>query len=736
MEAKNYGSKRFKMIRRDWKILTVEDDAGYQKALINSLKTLDYGNRKVDILTAQSAQEAATLFAQNNDISVILLDVVMETDDAGLRLVRSIRDGIGNNLVRIVLLTGQPGMMPLENIMAEYDIDDYWNKSELTRDHLQTIILSNLRTWDQLTQIHQARQGFQMLVESSQRISSKYDLKSYTQAILEEIMRLFKTQRGGIVCMVREPNAGLEDCLVYAAVGDFSNWCDRALPHLALDQELRRQLERSYQERCHIIDCPTSILFFSSQDVDQKEYLVVAHFDEPLESYQVDMLEVFGENINAGFRNVALNNRLSELAYYDASTGLYNKNWLVRQISELNPSEQQMAKLMLLHVEDLSYSEVLFGIDFGRNLMLRLADYFKSSFMQVVDIAIYDRDTFLALVHDTQDYTRGQLEPVLHPKVNIEGTQHTIDITASLVPLADVSGKDAVQIIGIGKSLLEQAKHDHIDFKQFAPTEYAAYQERYELLGKLRAGLFNNEIYPVLQPKVCLQDGRLIGFEALARWRDQQGVDIYPDQFIPLAETTGLIDQLDRAIIRQACQASLTLRKEGIDTCLAVNVSGVEVSRPEFSQSFQEYLVSSGVNCNGIVLEVTETQLMKEGPVAIRQLEACQEQGIRVSLDDFGAGYSSLAYLSTLPVSELKIDRQFINRMLLTEHDRQIVKMIIDLGHLLGLLVIAEGIETQEQYQALCAMGCDAGQGYLIAKPMLLEQAIRWSKERPDKDLL
>ncbi|MBM6550581.1 EAL domain-containing protein [Marinomonas ostreistagni] len=715
---------------KPWKILTVEDDQAYQKALINTLKVLNYGTREVEILKANTAQEAASMLATNQDISVILLDVVMETDDAGLRLVRSIRDGIGNSLVRIVLLTGQPGMMPLDDLMVSYDIDDYWNKSDLTHDHLQTIVLSNLRTWEQLRKTHQARQGFQMLIEASQRISNKYDLKAYTQAILEEIMRLFNTQSGGIVCMVHEPSAGLDESLVYAAVGDFMPWSNQYLNSLNIDPALRQKLQQSYQNQCHIIDCPSSVLFFSSEDVDHKEYLVVAQFDDPLLDYQIDMLEVFGENINAGFRNVALHNRLSELAYYDAVTGLHNKNWLLRQMSGLTPAERRDAKLMMLHVEELAYTEVLFGVEFGRTLMLHLAAYYKASFIKVIDIAIYERDTFMVLVHDACDYSRSELEPILHPKVHIEDGMHILGITASLVKLSDMEGRTPIDIVGVCKSLLEQAKHSHEDLKTFDVDEHDAFRERYALLGKLRLGLLENEFYPVLQPKVALQSGALLGFEVLARWRDQEGCEIYPDQFIPLAESTGLIDQLDEQITRKACQASLQLAQAGINAPLAVNVSGVEISRPEFSESFKRCLHEEHVSSQALVLEVTETQLMQEGPTALTQLQACQSLGIKVSLDDFGAGYSSLAYLSILPVSELKIDRQFINRMLQSEQDQQIVQMIIDLGHLLNLHVIAEGIETSEQYQALKDMGCDAGQGYFIARPMLLEQAINWSLDR------
>lgn len=709
------------------KILTVEDDIDYQAALLLSLQTLNYCGREVEFLSANSAQEAASVIAKHPDISLVLLDVVMEDEDSGLRLVRSVRNSLGNQLVRIILLTGQPGMMPLDDLMANYDIDDYWNKSELSHDHLQTIVLGNLRTWEHLYAMQQARHGLQMLIESSQRISSQLDLKSYTQSILNELARVFNLNKGGIVCIAHKHDESPEQALVFAAAGQFSAWANQFLGRVTPEAELLRIVQQSLSTQGHIIETPLSALYFSSDEVDQRDYVVVVKCDQPLTEFEIDLLQIFGENINAGFSNVALHNRLSELAYQDSTTGLHNKNWFLKQLDGLTLNERQNTKLLMLYVEDLSYSEVLLGVQFGRTLMTHLAAHLKACFVKAIDVVLYERDTLLLLVYDNKDYQREELEHVLHPQLNIDGAVHTIDLTGTILKLSDLPPhQSSSQVLGIAKSFLEQTKHRNVDFGVFDSTEMEGMQERYELMKKMRCALADEQIFIHLQPKIDLDNGALQGFEVLVRWRDEEGNMIPPDRFVPLAETSGLIDKLDDYVTRRACEAIKTLRTLGIEVPLSVNVAGSEISRSDFVARFEATLKEMGISTKEIEIEVTETQLIEVMRTASGCLDRLGELGVRVSIDDFGAGYSSLSYLSMLNASVLKIDRQFIARMTQSSQDQQIVKMIIELGHLLKMEVIAEGIETEEQYQVLQQLGCDAGQGYFIGRPMPLEAVHEW----------
>jgi CheY-like chemotaxis protein len=190
-----------------WKVLSVEDDRGYQASLTYGLRGLTVLGRPVELLSANSATEAAVLLANQTDIGLILLDVVMEEEDAGLRLVETIRNTLGNQTVRIVLLTGQPGVAPRARVIQEYDINEYWNKSEL-QDRLPSIVTTNLRTWQTMAELEQAHMGLQMVVEASQHLADRYDLQHFSDTVLQQIAQVIglgETGGEGILCLEHNP---------------------------------------------------------------------------------------------------------------------------------------------------------------------------------------------------------------------------------------------------------------------------------------------------------------------------------------------------------------------------------------------------------------------------------------------------------------------------------------------------------------------------------------------------
>ncbi|WP_262368618.1 EAL domain-containing protein [Marinomonas sp. IMCC 4694] len=249
---------------------------------------------------------------------------------------------------------------------------------------------------------------------------------------------------------------------------------------------------------------------------------------------------------------------------------------------------------------------------------------------------------------------------------------------------------------------------------------------RYELLKDLRHAILNAEIVAYFQPKMNLKNTTLIGFEALARWVYKDGTFVSPDQFIPLAESSGLIDKLDQQMLRQSCQAINALKKIGIQVPISVNVAGNEIVRPDYFDRFKAVLAQEGVPYDMIELEITESQFIEEKSSINKHLSLLKTLGVRINIDDFGTGYSSLAYLSTLSVSTLKIDHSFVWRMDESEQDWKILQMIIGLGNSLGLSVISEGVETERQKAQLLALGCESGQGYLFSGAMTLQDTINW----------
>jgi EAL domain-containing protein (putative c-di-GMP-specific phosphodiesterase class I)/CheY-like chemotaxis protein/GGDEF domain-containing protein len=710
------------------KVLSVEDDPDYQEALMNGLGALNYDGKQVEFLTASTASDAATVIAANPDISVIFLDVVMETDVAGLRLIRTIRDVIGNDLVRIVLLTGQPGMAPVDDLIGQYDIDDYWCKSDLTQAHLQTIVLSNLRTWEHLSDMKEARHGMQLLLAASQRIASKSDIADYTHSILEEIGLLLKISGGGIVCFFHPEEEHLEKALIVAACGEFSTHIHRYFLSVVQDSILREAVELANNKKSHVFQDGFSVLYFSNKELEDREYMVVVKLDRNLAANEINLLQVFCENISAGFRNVALHNKLTELAYVEPTLGIHNKNWLVREIRNMFSWEREKATLLMLYVEDLAYTESVLGSKYCDQLTLSLYDYLSHFFDKTVDIALLERDTLVLIVYDDQDYNEASLENIIHTSIEVENSLHSLDLTVSSVKFSDFPNYEPEQLVSVGKSTLERAKYEGVSYLAFSEPLASAMFGRYELLKDLREAILNNEIRAYFQPKVNLKDNQLVGFEALARWTHKDGSVIPPDQFIALAESSGLMDKLDQQMLKQSCKAIKTLKNIGINVPISVNVAGNEIIRPNYFDNFKKLLEEEGVPNEMIELEITESQFIEEKGTINKHLTALKTLGVRVNIDDFGTGYSSLAYLSTLSVSTVKIDHSFVWRMEESEKDWEILKMIIELGNSLGLSVIAEGIETEQQKMHLLVLGCEDGQGYLFAKPMSLDDTISWVK--------
>jgi EAL domain-containing protein (putative c-di-GMP-specific phosphodiesterase class I) len=245
------------------------------------------------------------------------------------------------------------------------------------------------------------------------------------------------------------------------------------------------------------------------------------------------------------------------------------------------------------------------------------------------------------------------------------------------------------------------------------------------LLDGFERALINHRLHMVYQPKVSLEDGKLKRVEALVRWDDPKLGPVPPSRFVPLAERHGLIDQLTQWGLRTTLRQWLDWRANGLDTCIAFNISALSLQHLDFPDLVERMCRALEVPTDRLVLELTEgaTQPLVK---LMDTLTRFRIKGIGLALDDFGVGYSTLMQLRQLPFTEIKIDRFFVQDSVASRDSRAIVKSIIQLGKSLDLCVTAEGIETQEQLDLLCELGCDVGQGYLIGQPLEPESMARW----------
>lgn len=255
-----------------------------------------------------------------------------------------------------------------------------------------------------------------------------------------------------------------------------------------------------------------------------------------------------------------------------------------------------------------------------------------------------------------------------------------------------------------------------------AASDY--HDEKSSMADALRYAIEREELLLHYQPKVDGKTGELVGMEALVRWQHPEKGLIYPSDFIPLAEETGLIKALDEWVLRRACSQLNHWRELGYSNIrLAVNLSAWQFKHRHLPETVAEVLKETGIDASCLELEITETVAMENMKSAINIMSALIEMGVIISIDDFGTGYSSLNYLKHLPISYLKIDQTFIADISENKNTHAIVKAIIEVAHTLSLKVIAEGVETKEQLHSLQHLGCDEIQGFYISRPLPVEEA-------------
>jgi diguanylate cyclase len=237
-------------------------------------------------------------------------------------------------------------------------------------------------------------------------------------------------------------------------------------------------------------------------------------------------------------------------------------------------------------------------------------------------------------------------------------------------------------------------------------------------MSELRQAIVNDQLFLTFQPKISLAKGLVTGVEALLRWQHPEHGIILPDQFIPVAERTGLIVPLTLWVLQQSLMQSRQWSKMGLDIGVAVNLTMWNLEAQELPEQIDGLLHNTGVSPNNLELEITETSIMSDPQRVIRTLNQIRQIGVRFAIDDFGTGYSSFAYLTKLPVSCIKIDKSFVQNIETDRDSSVIVKSIIDLGHNLGLKVVAEGVETATANKLLTAFKCDEGQGFYFCRPI------------------
>ncbi|MDB6085780.1 MAG: histidine kinase, partial [Gammaproteobacteria bacterium] len=291
-------------------------------------------------------------------------------------------------------------------------------------------------------------------------------------------------------------------------------------------------------------------------------------------------------------------------------------------------------------------------------------------------------------------------------------------------------GAHAAELLQRADLALYRAKETGVTVGLYREGDDGSHRRRLAILGELHRAIASDELELHYQPKVDAMTGRVVGCEALVRWRHPQRGFIPPGEFIPDAERTGAIRSLTTWVVATALRQLKVWQEAGLEIDVSINVSPVDLADPRFADTVIHLLLQTGADASRIVLEVTESGAMKDLSATLRMMEQLRVLGIRFSIDDFGTGYSSLAHLKRLPVDEVKIDRSFIQELETQRDDDVIVRSTISLGHALNLKVVAEGVELASSWEMLGRLGCDMIQGYFISKPLPTREFTAWMTAR------
>lgn len=297
------------------------------------------------------------------------------------------------------------------------------------------------------------------------------------------------------------------------------------------------------------------------------------------------------------------------------------------------------------------------------------------------------------------------------------------------ISLAPEHGTDAHTLLRRADVARHAAKRSRQGFAVFTSNLDTHSPERLALLGDLRRAIERDELFLVYQPQLHVAERRVRGVEALVRWRHPQRGLISPDQFIGLAEESGLIRPLTQWVLEAALRQCGAWRAAGIDLAVAVNLSARNVHEPSLPTIVGDLLVQYQVPPGWLTLEITESAMVEDPSGALVTLTRLSNLGIQLEIDDFGTGYSSLGYLKRLPVRGLKVDRTFVQHLVEDPNDAAIVASTVGLAHSLGLHVVAEGVESLEALEALGLMGCDVVQGYYLSRPLTAAGLEGWLRE-------
>jgi diguanylate cyclase (GGDEF)-like protein len=455
----------------------------------------------------------------------------------------------------------------------------------------------------------------------------------------------------------------------------------------------------------------------------------IGDYTTPMGEFPPDEIGMFAATFSHMREDIAAREtHIRRIAFEDPLTSLANRAGLVKRLDELCALGVPLSVLLI----DLHRFQVInntLGPDAGDEVLQLVANRLKGLLKESAIVARTHADVFSMVIHsDCPALLAGivdQLQDVLGQRVVIDGQE--VDITACIAAARfPADGPDALTLLRKADAAMSYAKKAQLVFTLYDSMLDKYQPETLHLLGDLQRAVEGGDLLLMYQPKVTLATGAVASVEALVRWRHPERGLIPPIDFLPFAEKTGAIKIITRWVIKEA-MAQIE-RWQALGQCLqvAINVSARDLAGHELVECLSNALVEFRVSPSSVCIEITESAMMENSELAYATVARLRNLGVSIAIDDYGTGYSSLAYIKDLQAAELKIDRAFVKDIEQRAEDQVIVRSTIELGHNLGMRVVAEGVETLTQLGILKRLGCDSAQGFLISRPLPSEALLAW----------
>jgi diguanylate cyclase (GGDEF)-like protein len=607
------------------------------------------------------------------------------------------------------------------------------------------LLLLGYRAYASLRERHES---LEQLYHFSEVVSGAHDVDTVLRSVLEQARQLLRADRAEFLAFAFPSSLApqrmtlLSDGVQQVAGADEAMSIDpvvervRAERHsMLLARHTRDLAQRAYLDAYGLREAIVVPLHMDGAIVGT---LAVANRLGEVRGYDagdVRLLETVANHAGVALKSGSLIARLSHEAHHDTLTGLPNRHLLQQEldiaISAIRTGDSAGCAVMISDLNGFKEVNDTLGHQHGDELLRNVAGCFVGVAAGRALVARLGGDEFAVLITDVSDPERAtalarELVDALGRPVRIDGV--SVEVSASIgVAMAPLHAEDASGLLKRADVAMYAAKANGGGVRLYDEgLQEAANPSRLTLVSDLRAAIKDGGIEAWVQPKASLSDGSVAGVEVLARWRHPVDGVRGPAEFLPVAEANGMIGALTEAMLDAALSACASWHSAGIGAGVAVNVSPRSLKDPSFLQTVSAALARHGTDPHLLTIEITETSLMADSPQAVDLLLQLSGLGVRLSIDDFGTGYSSLAYLRRLPVDEVKLDREFISRIVAEPKVLMIVRSIADLARNMGISVVAEGVEDEATWNALAELGAGAAQGYHLGRPMPAAEFPAW----------